>query len=303
MKPIRILIVEDDLAVLTVLEASYRKIFTAQGYQPTIEQALTVEEARQLAKAARVSPYDFVSLDVNLGDSMLTGLDVLATLKRFHSAWMVALLTGVESDTTVDKTMGQSRGGDLRKQLRRDAYASFPAERLLVVEKPSAMIPTKDAQRLLTNRLEQIAMVYEEVGRIRYVFRPIEVASLERVSAPKGRKVKRTFIETTARHWQIRFNCGELRTLPDMAGFRTLHYLLSRDRNQSVTPEEALANEPKTEKNKRAAPVLGSDPLAAYFEAQGIVWREALLPRTGDADSSSPFTKDKAVYRVEGIPR
>ena len=273
MKPIHILIVEDDLAVLAVLEASYRNIFTAQGYEPTIVKALTVEEARRLAKAA-LSPYDFVSLDVNLGDTTLTGLDVLATLKRFHSAWMVALLTGVESDATVDQTMGEARGDDLRKQLRRDAYASFPAERLLVVEKPSSMVPSEDARRLLANRLEQIALVYEEVGRLRYVFRPIEVVSLERVTASRGKKVKRTFIETTARHWQIRFNCGEIRTLPDMAGFRTLHYLLSRDRNQSVTPEEALANEPKTENNKRAVPVVGSDPLAAYFEAQGIVWRD-----------------------------
>ena len=215
-----------------------------------------------------------MSLDVNLGDSTLTGLDVLVTLKRFHSAWMVALLTGVESDMTVDKTMGEARGEDLRKKLRRDAYASFPAERLLVVEKPSSGIETGDAQRLLVNRLRQIALVYEEVGRLRYVFRPIDVASLERVSAPKGKKVKRTYIETTALHWQIRFNCGEIRTLPDMAGFRTLHYLLSRDRNQSVTPEEALANEPKSELSKGTSAVLGVDPLATYFEAQGIKWQD-----------------------------
>lgn len=273
MKPVRILIVEDDLAVLTALREAYRAIFTAHGYEPTIEQTTTVVEARRLAKEAKANPYDFVSLDVNLGDAVLSGLDVLETLKRFHSAWMVALLTGVETDTTVDETMGKVVGERLRRQLRRDAYARFPAERLLVVEKPSSKIAEQDAGKLLTNRLEQIALVYVEVGRLRFVFRPIEVSSLERVSAPKGTKAKRKFFPTVATHWQIRFNCGEIRTLPDMAGFRTLHFLLSRDRDQSVTPEEALAIEPKTEKTV-AMREKGDDSVAAYFEAQGIAWQD-----------------------------
>ncbi len=273
MKSVRILIVEDAPAMLAALGESYRAIFAAHGYESAIEQASTVEDARRLAKAAKSNPYDFVSLDVNLGDTILTGLDVLETLKRFHSAWMVALLTGVETDATVDETMGKSKAEKLRKQLRRDAYARFPAERLQVVEKPSSRIPATESQRLLANRLEQIALVYEEVGRLRYVFRPIEVASLERVKAPKGTKAKRKFLPTTATHWQIRFNCGEIRTLPDMAGFRTLHYLLSRDADQSVTPEEALVNDPKIDKTKGEVPVTSADPVAAFFEAQGIPWK------------------------------
>lgn len=273
MKPVRILIIEDAPAMLTALAESYRAIFTVHGYEPTIEQAITVEEARRLAKAAKSNPYDFVSLDVNLGDTTLTGLDVLETLKRFHSAWMVALLTGVETDATVDETMGKAKAEDLRKQLRRDAYARFPAERLVVVEKPSSRIPAGEAQKLLANRLEQIVLVYEEVGRLRFVFRPIEVASLERVKAPKGTKAKRKFNPTVATHWQIRFNCGEIRTLPDMAGFRTLHYLLARDATQSVTPEEALVNDPKTDKTKAEAPATNTDPVAAFFVAQGIPWK------------------------------
>lgn len=273
MKPVRILIVEDDSVLLTKLTESYLTVFTSHGYQPTIEHAQTAAEARQLAKAAKSNPYDFVSLDVNLGDAILSGLDVLETLKRFHSAWMVAVLTGVESDITVDKTMGKTTGERLRKQLRRDAYSRFPAERLLVVEKPSVKIGEDDALKLLSNRLEQIALVYEEVGRLRYVFRPIEVASLERIPAPKGVKAKRKFIETTARHWQIRYNCGEIRTLPDMAGFRTLHYLLSGGNENSVTPEETLAIEPK---NESLGPecASNSDPVAGYFEAQGIAWND-----------------------------
>jgi len=274
MKPLRLLIVEDDPKLLARLEELYRVAFAAHGYEPAIETAENVSDARRLAKSAREAPYDLVSLDVNLGDPSLTGLDVLDSLKRFRSAWMVALLTGVEMDTTLDRTMGMDKGEDLRKQLRRHAYARFPAERLLVVEKPAPAIPMGEANTLLANRLGQIALVYEEVGRLRYVFRPIDVTSLERVPQPKGRKAKRSFIETTALHWQIRFNCGEIRTLPNMAGFRTLHYLLSRERSQSVYPEEALANEPKTEKAGTAKFSQAGDPVAAYFETQGIVWRD-----------------------------
>lgn len=272
MKPVRILIVEDDPTLLSTLGEMYRAIFATRGYEAAIEQAATVDQARQLAKAAKSKPYDLVSLDVNLGDAALTGLDVLDTLKRFQSAWMAVVLTGVETDATVDKTMGKAKGDALRKHLRRDAYSRFSAERLLVVEKPSPSIAQEDAQTLLKNRLAQIALVYEEVGRLRYVFRPIEVVSLERVPVPKGTKAKRKFIETTALHWQIRFDCGEIRTLPDMSGFRTLHYLLSCDPAESVTPEEALAREPKNEKAKSDRSQNEADAVAAYFESQGIPW-------------------------------
>ena len=146
MKTIRILIVEDDKKLRQTLETHYRSILQSYDFQVTIEKAETVEEARRLAKAAKPNPYDLVSLDVFLGDPAMTGLHVLDTLNRFQSAWMVALLTGVETDATVDQTMGRARGDTLRKQLRRDAYARFPAERLLVVEKPSAsLIPTSAA--------------------------------------------------------------------------------------------------------------------------------------------------------------
>ena len=273
MKPVRILLVEDDTELLADLMKLYGEAFGRHGYQPTFEQAATADEARRLAKVAKSNPYDFASLDVNLGDAVLSGLDVLETLKRFHSAWMVALLTGVESDASVDATMGRNTGERLRKQLRLDAYARFPAERLLVVEKPSTRISAHEARKLLANRLEQIVSVYEEVGRLRYVFRPIEVVSLERVPAPKNTKTKRKFIETTARHWQIRFNCGELRTLPDMAGFRSLHYLLAGNNDTSVTPEEALAIEPKNE-GAKAENMAGADPVASYFESQGIAWND-----------------------------
>lgn len=274
MKSLRILIVEDDRDQLAALAKLYEELFAGLGYQTNIEQVATAGEARRLAKTAKSQPYDFVSLDVNLGDAVLSGLEVLQTLKRFRSAWMVVLLTGVESDPTVDATMGAIRGDRLRKELRRDACARFPAERLLVVEKPSPRLAEAESRILLKNRLEQIALVYQEVGRLRYVFRPIEVSSLERVTALKGVKTKRTFVETSAVHWQIRFNCGEIRTLPDIAGMRTLHFLLSRERGESVTPDEALANEPKSDKLNKDPRPNEPDPVAGYFEAQGLAWKE-----------------------------
>lgn len=285
MKTIRMLIVEDDKKLLQTLDAHYRSIFESCDFQVTIEKAETVEEARRLAKGAKTNPYDLVSLDVILGDPAMTGLDVLETLNRFQSVWMVALLTGVETDATVDRTMGKPRGDSLRKRLRRDAYARFPAERLLVVEKPSATIPAPEAEKLLANRLRQIAAVYEEVSRLRYIFRPIEVVSLERVLGPKAataKKPKRKFIETTSLHWQIRFNCGDIRTLPDKAGFKTLHHLLSLEPEQSLTPEAAMMIEPRIEKGSSSDAIQPTgDPVAEYFNAQGIAW-ETLTPQRQD---------------------
>ena len=285
MKTIRMLIVEDDKNLLQTLEAHYRSILESCDFQVTIEKAETVEEARRLAKGAKTNPYDLVSLDVILGDPAMTGLHVLETLHRFQSAWMVALLTGAETDATVDRTMGRARGDSIRKQLRRDAYARFPAERLLVVEKPSDTIPAPEAEKLLANRLRQIAAVYQEVSRLRYIFRPIEVVSLERVPGPKAstpNKPKRKFIETSSLHWQIRFNCGDIRTLPDKAGFKTLHQLLSLEPAQSLTPEEAMVIEPRNEGNLASnSPLPGGDPVAEYFKAQGIAW-ETLTPQRQD---------------------
>ncbi len=271
MKTLRMLIVEDEPSILEFLDQQYREVFAELGFSVTIEPATNGTKARDMAKAATVQPYDLVSLDVNLGDANVTGLDVLATLKRWRSAWMVAMLTGVETDSKLDSTMGPTKAEQVRRNLRRDAYAKFPAERLLVIEKPSSTLPSAEATHLLVNRIRQIALIYEEVARQRFIFRPIEVTSMERVKAIKGKPAKHKFIEAASLHWQIRFNCGELRTLPDRAGFRTLHRLLSMPRDEALTPEEALAIEPKNEVPPKSLST-DEDPVSAYFEAQGIKW-------------------------------
>lgn len=279
MKSVRMLIVEDEAELQSRLKRIYRQVLVSHGYDSiTIETASDVDEARDLAKQAAADPYDLVSLDVNLGDAELSGLDVLATLKRFQSAWMVALLTGAETDETLDATMGEVKGERIRKQLRREAYQKFPAERLLVVEKPSPSLSSGQADELLRNRVEQIALVYGEVGRLRYIFRPIEVVSLERIKTTKelkNKKLPKKFIETTALHWQIRFNCGDIRTLPDKTGFKTLHHLLGLDRSKSLKPEDAIILEPKGDAVVASSSgKVGGDPVADYFIARGIPWNE-----------------------------
>ena len=305
MKTIRMLIVEDDQKLLRTLEAHYRSILESCDFQVTIEKAETVEEARRLAKGAKTNPYDLVSLDVILGDPAMTGLNVLETLNRFQSAWMVALLTGVETDATVDRTMGKPRGDNLRKQLRRDAYSRFPAERLLVVEKPSTTIPAPEAEKLLANRLRQIAAVYAEVSRLRYIFRPIEVVSLERVPGPKAstpNKPKRKFIETTSLHWQIRFNCGDIRTLPDKAGFKTLHHLLSLESDQSLTPEAAVMIEPRNEPSSASSsPAPAGNPIAEYFKAQGIEWETLPAQRQDEIIRAALSLRLKRYIELRGF--
>ena len=105
------------------------------------------------------------------------------------------------------------------------------------------------------------------------MFRPISVISLERVRVKKGEKPKKKFIETASTHWQIRFDCGDIRTLPDKTGLKTLHHLLGLDRAKSLTPEAALLIEPKSEKGDTASTVTPEDPVAEYFESKGIPWR------------------------------
>lgn len=282
MKVIRILIVEDIAALADKLENMYRQAFQSRNMHVSIEKADTVEKARDLARAAEKCPYDLVSLDVNLGNAALTGLDVLTVFNRFQSAWMISLLTGVETDETLTGILGEEKAEGLRRRLRRDAYARFPSERLLVVEKPSTTLSNDDANELLANRIEQITLVYEEVSRQRYIFRPLEVVSLTRMTKPKGAKGPREFMETSSLHWQIRFDCGQIRTLPDMAGFKTLHHLLSMDLGDSLTPEQAMVIEPKAEKKSDTwtAPtdsalddsVAEDDPVAKFFLNQGIEW-------------------------------
>jgi len=278
MNPLRLLIVEDEPQLSGTLKKLYREMLGELGFGSVmIEQASTVEEARELARAATTHPYDLVSLDVNLGDREQTGLDVLGTLNRFQSAWMVALLTGVETDLSVDETMGKTTGESLRKRLRHEAYQRFPAERLQVVEKPTSSLEASEIERLLSDRVRQIALIYSEVSKMRYIFRPIRMKGVARISSESVEKgKKRSTIQTSTLLWQIRYNCGEILTVPDKAGFLTLHHLLSNPRTE-ITVDQAMIIEPPIENNVKIVKAKTSDssedPVAEYFESRGFVWK------------------------------
>lgn len=270
MKTIRILVLDDEPLVLQRLKSLYRDIFTRKGFDSIIvEEASTAQEAKQLARGAEKNPYDLVSLDVNLG-GRVTGLHVLGAFGRFKSAWMAVVLTGVGTDKTLGATLGEDEADKLRKQLRTQAYAQFPPERLVVVEKPQAQ-EVETYARQLRDRLSDIAALYEMVARQRYIFRPIEVTALERIPGRRGSpRTERKFIKTRSLHWQVRFNCGDMRTIPYRVGYKLIHKLLSLDRSQSLTPEEARAIEPPEEQPEE--PATSENTVAAFFTARGIDW-------------------------------
>ena len=95
----------------------------------------------------------------------------------------------------------------------------------------------------------------------------------------KGRATSR-FIKTVSLKWQIRYDCGDLDALPDRAGLRTLHHLLALPRGESLTPEEAMVIEPKHEKldSDEVTVLIDTDPVAEFFESQGIEWSALSLP-------------------------
>ncbi len=280
MKKIRLLIVEDDPTLVVRLEKLYREIFKAQGFvSVTVETVNNAGDAKERASSAKADPYDLVSLDVHLGEGDVTGLDVLTRFKRYKSAWMVVLLTGVETDLTANASLGKEAAEKIRRGLRKEAYANFPSERLLVVEKPSQK-NDEEREKLLTNRLRDIAGVYEAVSRLRYVFRPIEVDGLEYIQGKKDKETKQMveegrFIPCRTLCWQVRFNCGDMRTIPHKVGYKSLHKILSLEPGESVTPEELRVIEPPEEKAKLEAtpPGESTDAVAAYFEQNGIDWK------------------------------
>lgn len=278
MKPVRLLIVEDDEEMLSELRKLFQQSFAKQGVKRIdIDAARSSAEARSYAKAARGRPYDLVSLDVNLGEAESTGMDVLASLRRFGSAWAVALLTGLETDPSLDATFGPEKAEAHRKNFRILAEKTFSPERLRTFEKPSSSLPPEQAAKLLADRVGQIAMFYDLISRTRYIFRPIDISGELRLPTKKDDRdsaAKRARVKTVSVHWQIRFDCGEIRTLPDRVGLKTLHHILSLPRDESLTPEEALVIEPIQERIDAAleAGKDSGDPVASFFESQGIDW-------------------------------
>jgi CheY-like chemotaxis protein len=270
MPSIRILIVEDDEKQLAQIKGFYKQCFLEQlDIEPEFAEARSFAEAARLAKSQSDSPkYDLVSLDVNLGDSAKTGLDVLQIFNAFNSAWMVALLTGVETDRALDKTLGKEKGGRIRNELRRDAYLKFPAERLVVVEKPAPTLKPAEQAILLESRVNQIVLLYEQISMLRYVFRRKEFIFYK--------KIGRSPVECKGVRWEIRFDSEGPITLEDELGFTALQRLLA---GESLAPEDAILCDTKyQEKNKKSVKKVASKnadpdaPFVEFCESQGKPW-------------------------------
>lgn len=273
LKPLRILIVEDEPEMRAHLKTIYSRVFQEHAFQPEFDEAEDATKALDDAQKAASKPYDLVSLDVNLRDKTVTGLDVLGAFKQFKSAWMVALLTGIEMDASLDAVVGNERAEQMRRGLRSEAYTKFWPERLIVVEKPVSSLQQDQAKTLLDNRLEQIALVYEIVTRERYVFRAVTLPAIRRME--KGGRI---LIETEITKYQIRCGCGDLVTVDFYAGIKVMHELFKKGRSGIINASEAKTIEPPQKRKSstvKAEPTSTSvpDQLVSFFRDKHPNWQ------------------------------
>lgn len=247
---IRILIVEDKIVWANFLEKRYHfevaEILDIDRNFVDVERASTFDEASEKIKAARREPYDLVSLDINLSNPnseqpQQDGLHLLGEIAKFQSAWMVAILTGVEKDSTFTG----SRANVVRRNLRNLAMQTFPPERLVVIEKPSELTALEDTadmptilseSAVLGNRIKQVVSIFEHTSSYRNVFRKLILPNEYKENVKdkdahdleddelsdeadasqegKAKRQKKEWKKGEVIHWQVRFDCGEMITIP-----------------------------------------------------------------------------------------
>lgn len=241
---IRVLVVDDDQQFAQQLTALVRDLCRSLlGQVAAVEMMFTAAEASCVADAdfARGGRYDLVILDYNLGGSE-TGVDILSRFKHHNSVWMAALLTGVDRDKTISP--------EGRERLRALAARQFFPDRLTVIDKP-------EDQTLLELKVKQLLWLYEHMAAQRYLFRPITVGS---VNPPR-------------RFWQIRYDCGEVMTLPDLAGFATLRQLLTGKPLDWVQAEHVEGRKAPTNRAPRSR-TSSTDKFSIDGEAEVRAWAE-----------------------------
>ena len=209
--------------------------------------------------AARGEPYDLVSLDINLGHSgnegpQQDGLHLLGEIARTHTAWMVAILTGVEKDPSFKG----GRATVVQRNLRNLAMQTFPPERLVVIEKPSELtaitetaLPAALADSLvLGNRIKQVVSIFEHTSSYRNIFRRLILPNQFKGDAKeeedgdafdfdtdaeaddKPKRQKKEWRKGVVVHWQIRYDCGELITVPEKTGMDVIRVLLENEHKE-----------------------------------------------------------------------
>lgn len=171
-QPLRILIVEDEPRWAQAIKNQLLEILNDLGLPCTIEAPSSIRECKEKIRSASETPYDLISLDINFredaGEVRTDGLKLLEIIKKYSAAWLVSILTGVESDSTVEDTYGFIRTRELQDELRFRACTTFPPERLLVLEKPQS-----DDKEMLTRRLSQVCMILRQSRVGRNLFRHI----------------------------------------------------------------------------------------------------------------------------------
>lgn len=300
----RILIVEDNPVWADFLEKRYRfeaaEILGVDRNFVECVRAASFDAAREKILAARDEPYDLVSLDINLGnpggqEPQKDGLHLLGDIARIHAAWMVAILTGVEKDATFTG----SRATIVRRNLRNLAMQTFPPERLVVIEKPSeltslettALSSALEESGVLGNRIKQVVSIFEHSTSYRNVFRKLvlpneykdgakaddteaEDAADDGDGAGKPKRQKKVWKKGAVVHWQIRFDCGEMITIPERSGMEVIRVLLENPRKEfsygaleaASLGETALSKE---DLGAQARPSFGQDKLSQWEQIVG----------------------------------
>ncbi|TAG11141.1 MAG: hypothetical protein EAZ42_01580 [Verrucomicrobia bacterium] len=190
-QPLRILIVEDEPKWAQAIKSNFLEIFNDLKLPCTIEAPDTIQKCREAIRRAAEIPYDLISLDISFSNDAaedpIDGLALLGIISQWKAAWLVSILTGVESDTTVDDTYGEHRARLLQFELHSRASATFPPERLMVREKPDL-----SNTELLAKRLRQVCLYLRQsrIGRNRFrrLKEPCQIAVHELID---GQWIKR----------------------------------------------------------------------------------------------------------------
>jgi CheY-like chemotaxis protein len=211
--PIRILVVEDTEQWRRAVKGYLRKQFESfPHYQaPTVHMAEDGYEAMKMIEqeVRGGHPYDFVSLDINLGGNANgapppNGLDVLERIHEFDGAFFTTILTGAATDTTLERQYGAEAAAVMQVGLQCEAARYFPPERIRVVNKPARGTFVKRWDSV-AGALAGVIRSFEYAAAWRYVFRPMAA---------------------DRKFWEMRWNGGHFVRVGDKAGLPELHYIL-----------------------------------------------------------------------------
>lgn len=268
MKPIRLLIVDDEEEPRNLIRRIYEAVLPRFEFLPEITAFDTAKEAKlhalQVLKQGG-KPYDLASLDLDMGDSEVHGINILEALKVAQSAWTVVVLTGLEMNPQkAAKTY--SHPEELEKLLqgfRSEVQQTFWPKRSLTIAKPHPCLPVDEQNRLLRTGIEQAVKFYKDLEPKRYMFRMVKIPRMKK--APKLTKKEKNQLEAgddgiwqnqslpPRRVFQIQCGCGEMVELDQehWNGLATMHELFKKGPGGVITSTESEKFEPYNQRNSK----------------------------------------------------